>query len=199
MLTLFGDYSTTDYPRREIGALVHPINFSYNFFGGGVSYDRHIGGRIEGMAQVSYTVLDTSSSIAPGFRGLTYAFDVNYLLNSRISVHASSKRATAPSNLLGASYVVNIQSEVDVTYKLGPRLLLSLAGSDWVENFSVIPGPMITDLTHQNLYNAFLTASYQLTPRLSFSLRGGDEQRSANFAPLDYNSVRVDVMATATF
>jgi hypothetical protein len=196
---LFGNYSETNFPHRFLPDTTTSQTLGYDYYGGGVSYDHNLGGRLEGVASISYTLLDPNSPILAPFRGLTYSLDGVYQLNPRVKLHAASSRATAPSNRIDANYSVDEISQIDATYLVGTRLKLGLVGLVKSQDYRVPANEPVTDLTRQTIRSVFTSITYSLSHRLSFIMTAGDEERHANYPGLNYSSTRVDIMAKTTF
>jgi len=199
VITLFGSYAEADFPNRPNPTGPPGQTFGYLVYAGGVTYDRHLGGRIEGVVTVSFTKLDPNSSISPSFQGITYAVDVNYHLSPEITLHAASGRATQPSNRLDANFSVNQTYEVDVSYLLGSRLTFTLTGFSTAVDYHTNIGAPLVDLTQETTNSILATVMYALNPKLSIGLNGGQEDRWANFPGLSYSSSRIGMTIKATY
>jgi hypothetical protein len=198
-IILSGNYALTNFPNRPLPMVTDGQTVAYNDFGGGITYDGHLGERIEGIATFGYTVLEANSPLLSNFHGPTYSLSVFYHMNPRIIWHASSSRATLPSNRIDAVYSVNDVYQGDVTYLYTSRLNFVLTASNTSSTYRVIEYVPITDITHQVIDDVFLTANYLLTPRITLSFNVGDEERRANLPEYNYSSTRVGFTAKAAF
>lgn len=198
-LSLFGNYSETDFTNSliPVGSTIEP--YSYALYASGVNYTRRLGGRIEGSASISYTWLDPNAPNSRGFQGLTFDASGSYQLGSRILITASGVRATAPSNQLGALYAVNETYELDVQYTLGTRLTLTLTGRRITSNYS--GSGSTSDLLVKKSTSDYVlaSASYTLTRRIALKLSVSDDEHETNYVGASYSSTRVALAATATF
>jgi hypothetical protein len=197
-LSLFGSYSSTDFPDRPLSP-VTTETFGYEFYSVGLTYERRLGGRIQGIASVSYSELDGNSPTLPGFRGVTFSVDVTYQMRPRLVLHASASRATTPSGRIGSDYSVDEIYQADVTYSVGSRLSFGVTGVHKSQDFhGDTVGPPL-DLTHSIIDSAFATATFHLNRRISFILNAGDEERSANFPGESYSSTRVGLTVRVSY
>jgi hypothetical protein len=200
-LTFFGHYSRTDFPFGPVLVELsgQRFGFGYEAYGAGVAFDRHLGGRIEGVGQISYSAVDPSTPLLKTFRGLTYSADVIYHLNPLTDIHLSAIRATSPSNRIEADYSIDQTYQADVTYTFGPRLSVSVIGFRRTQKFQIASTATATDLTQTILDSVTAAATYLITRHFSLTLHAGDEERSANFPGLSYSSTRVGITIKATY
>jgi hypothetical protein len=198
-ISLFGSYSQADFPNNVIGVGRAAHNYGYNFYSVGATYDRHLGGRIEGIATVAYTDLKPYISGSAGFSGLTYNFDAIYKVNPRLTLHASASRAVQPSNRIESNYSVDENYLVEATYLLGTRLSLTLTGLHTSQNYKTVILLPINDLTRSRTNGASLSATYTMNRRFSFILDAGDEERTSNVPGFNYSSTRVGITFKATY
>lgn len=199
-LSLFGSFSQTSFPDNQfiVNGVVSTAGFKY--YSGGATYDRHLGGRIEGSASISYSTVQPDIAFEKGFNGLTFALDGTYKVNSRLDLKATAVRAVVPSQQVGSNYSVTGTYEVDVSYALGTRLDLSVIGLyRTLNNGTGTTAGVPIDLTHSTTESVFASGTYKLSRRFSFTLMAGDEDRQANFTGLSYNGARVGLTFTATY
>jgi len=202
-LSLFGDYSSATYPNRRF--LVMGVSapdiliYGYNVYGGGIRFERPVGGRISILASLSYTSLEGNSPGAVGFHGITYSADATYNVSTHLSTHVQAVRATQPSNRPGSNFSLRTTYEADTTYQLGSRYTIVLSAQYQNLNY---PGsnPRITlDLTDETTYSGMITINYKLTRRIRLGLTTSEENRSANFPGLSFDATKVTLHAVATF
>jgi hypothetical protein len=198
-LSIFSNYSSTDFPDSTILPPLITQRLGFIYYGGGISYDRHLGGRIEGVGSVSYTALDPNSVVQRSFRGVTYSVDAIYHLNTRATLHFATSRATVPSNRIDAEYSVDQIFEVDAAYDVTTRWNFTLTGQSKTQDYKVTNIGPVDDLTNQYIDDIFASVNYKLTRRLSFGVRVGDEERRANFPGLNYSSTQVGLTAKASY
>lgn len=198
-LTLFGQYATTDFPSRTTLPGLPPISNGYENYSAGVSFDRHLGARIEASASVSYTVVKPSLKIIPGTKSFTYSFDATYRLSSRLDTHGSFSRSTTPSSRIDSTYSIDERYLTEVNYKLGSRLSFHLGGSWLSQHFQGRVGPAPLTLQSDRTFYVYGVADFQLSPRWSLSLDARQEQRDANPVIFSYSGPRVGLTAKASF
>ncbi len=200
-VSVFGEFAETTFPNR---LLISPqltiFTYGYNLYVGGFRYERHLGGRLDLSASVSYTALRPNASNSPAFNGLTYSAVATYAVSCRIILHGALARATVPSNRIQANFSVDETYEGDVSYKFGTRLTLSLTGKSESKDYRLAPGagPAL-DLTQQTIYSALGSLTYNLNKHVAVTLDAGDEERQTNFTGLTYSSTRVDLQTRVTF
>jgi hypothetical protein len=194
-VSVFGSYSRTEFPHRG-GLLFTSRGYEVKAFG--LTYDRHLGARIEGQLSLSYSdQKQIGSSVlfpARNFAGLTYSADLKYRVTSRLDTSISASRALAPSNRIGNNYDLNTNYGVTANYRLGQRIHLH-AAAQRRERHSSGDGPvLVTSLTNSddNVFSA--GARYELNRRISLSLDASQEQRKTN-SPL-FDSRNNQVAAT---
>jgi hypothetical protein len=203
-VSLFGNYLQTTFPHYLISPNTSQA-YGFVLYAGGVTFDRHLGGRIEGTASISFTDLEPNSSISSPFRGLTYSVEGTYHLNYRINFHALLSRATLPSNQVGADYSLNQTYEADVSYKLGSRITLTLTGSHIDRTYDATSGLLPSEgvqpvvLTNSSTDDELGTLTYTLNRHISVSLYAGEEDRKASSISYNYSSTRVGLTLTATY
>jgi hypothetical protein len=185
-LSLFGSFTTTNYPHRPLA--LTDQTYDLHFFSGGLTFDRHIGGRIEGVVTLSYTELDPDSPLSPPFHGVTYAIEGKFHAGPRLTAHVEVTRQPTPSIRLNANYSIDEKIEADFTYSPNNRVVLILTGLRSSKDYHLDTGVTSDDLTKETTDSLFLSATYKLSRRFEVTLKAGDEERSANFLGLSYSS-----------
>ena len=199
-VSVFGQFVKTSYPHRLNVLTGGVLASSFDIYAGGLKYERHLGTRIDASLSVSYTSLSPSTAGGAAFHGLTFSLDSTYKLSKRVTLHASAIRATVPTNRIFANYKLDETYDADISYQLGSRLTLKLAGERTSSNYEVGPAtPRIGDLTRETTYTGTASATFDLTKRFSFVASAGEERREANFAGLSYSSTKVTLGARAKF
>lgn len=198
-ITLFGSYTDAAFPNLPLPGLGPIQDYGYNVYAGGVTLSRHLGGRIEGTASVSYTSLDSNAPGAGAFSSVTYSGDVIYHATSRLYAEASISRATVPSNRIGANFSVNQNYGLDFNYLASSRLSFTLSGTRQSSNYNVVATGPAFDLSRETTYTVSGTANYRLNRLLALSLNVAEIERAANFVGLGYSDQRVTLGATSSF
>jgi hypothetical protein len=198
-ISLTGSYSNAVYPNNIILEQSGLHNYGYSLYSAGVSYDRHLGGRLEGVVSVSYTKLQPVITGSSGFSGLTYSLEAIYQVNARISLRGTGTRAVQPSNRIQSNYSIDQNYVVEARYLLGTRLSLSLSGLHSSQNYNTVINLPIADITRSTSNSVTLSATYAMNRRFSFIFNVGDEERRANVPSFNYSSTRVGMTFKATY
>ncbi len=197
-LSLFGSYTQAAFPNRILPIPGNPA-YGYTLYAGGVTYDRHIGGRLVGVVTVSFSDLQPDSPLQPKFQGVTYDAELTYTLNARIDLQAQAIRAVVPSNYIGSNYSTNGTYLLTANYSLGTRITLGLTGDYKTQNTNIVDPNLPDQIKYSDTVDGLLSVTYTMTKRLSFTVTGGDEQRYTNLRFLNYNSVRAGITASITY
>ena len=188
-LTTFGQYSHTVYPNRPIPpGLGQPGRlYTFDTFGGGVTYSRAIGSRLAGSASLSYTDLQSSAGTG-GFSGFTYAVDLDYRVTPRIDATVRFERATQPTNRLNSTFEVSELYLAQLNYKMGPRIIWSAGYSHSHNRYGgIVLLPVVNDLTQETTDSEFGTVQFQVNRRISTGIGLTHLSRAANFPGLSYS------------
>jgi hypothetical protein len=197
-ITLYGDYRKTDFPNRT-GLGGHGPMDGYDVYSGGLSYDHHIGARLEGSIQVAYTSLQPYLPSEPGFSGPTFAVDINYKASGRLTAHAHADRDTVPSVQINATYTVEQHYITDVTYEVSSRLNLKLGASYLDRRFNGAALVSGANLSHEAQNSYFGSVNLTIGRRFLVSLDLREEDRLANIRAYDYRSTRASLTVTTKF
>jgi hypothetical protein len=197
-ISLLGQYSATNYPDRFVTTANGPVEENYTTVGGGFTYVRNLGGRLQGAASVSYLILEPAANIA-GFKGFTYDFSGTYAITPQLNAVALVQRATTPSNQPGVAFVlVNVYS-LEADYGLGARASLALGLARTQRQYDGLITTTFMGATQYAINRVYTLASLKLGRRLALSLRLTYEQRAANFPGLSYSNVIVALGASSKF
>lgn len=197
LLTLFGSYSTTQFPNRSnfLGA---SGDDGFESTGGGVRFERSIGSRIRGLVEVTYTATDSERAVSD-FSGVTYRGSITQYIGDKLEWTFELSRAVQPSNRIDANYSVERLYDFNVNYALAQRLTLYATliarNRNYRGGFQSV-GPL---LVNDKLRSGTLGARYTLGRRINLTLSGTRESRSANGTLFDYKSTRVAAGVATTF
>jgi hypothetical protein len=202
-LTVFGRHQRIDYVNRvpSLGVLGGPNG--YDSASGGVSYERHLGARIDGTVSASYTSVDSLGPVVPGttsgdFSGFTYSLNARYRVTNRLTTEFLFSREVAPSNRFGDSYDLSENYEVRGTYNFGSRITGNLGYQH--RNVDSKGGQIfagnLTD-SRSNVVTAGL--SYRQSKRVSLNLDAAHEERRANDPRYNYDNTRVGIAASVDY
>jgi hypothetical protein len=197
VLSLFGQYQTTDFTNRVLFFSQSPMHDGFDTYGGGIRYVRQLGARIQGTVSVSYTSVRPFVGAA-GFDGLTYGADVTFRASSRLMLHGSVLRDVQPSNVFDATYFLETKGLVEGTYDIGSRLKLVVGASEQDRTFK---GPAIVqgvDLSSDSLKSIYSSLTYSLR-RFYVALNAKYDQRNANISDLGYPDTRVGLTVGTQF
>lgn len=195
-LSLFASQSWTDYSNRPLpngrddGTTVR----SY-----GARYERDIGTRLHGLAELSYTKVNPDNPFAGDFGGLTWRGELNATVTDRLQLVGSLGRSVENSNLVASSYYVLKTYSLDASYALTDRVTLTAGAvrrDRRYEGTSLQLGPPLVqeDLT---TYRAGVT--FRPVSRLSFTLDAAHDERNADFNFFDYDNDRVSLTTRLTW
>ena len=196
-LSLFGQYQSTEFTNRILFFNLSPQHDGFDTYGGGVSYVRQLGARIQGSVSLSYTSVKPFAGSA-SFNGPTYGADVTFRASSRLMLHGSVTRDVQPSNVFDATYFLETKGLVEADYHLGSRLDVDVAASETDRTFK---GPALVkgvDLRNDTQKSIYATVTYTLR-KLYVALDLRNDQRTANVAGLSYPDNRIGVTAGARF
>lgn len=198
-ITLFGQRQETTYDHR---IPVAGQSDGYNSTSGGLTYERHLGARIDGSVTLSYTSVKGTGVNAPGVRtdfdGFTYQLTAAYRASQRLHFNGSFGRDVTPSNRFGNSYDVTTRYAVRGDYELSSRISTNL-GYEQHETDSSGGQVFAGNLTNSTVKIVSGGVQFKLNRRIGFSLDAAYEQRDANNPRYTYDNTRVGVSANATY
>ena len=197
--TLFGNYNHTDFPNRQVLIAGAASGDGYDLYAAGLSYERHIGARLDGVISISYTALNNKVAGAGGFRGFTYSANGSYQIDPKLLLKLTFSRATLPSSRVGATFSVDNTVSGEFDYRLTSRLIAKVGGSYARKNYPVSVGLIGLDLTKENIGSEFGDVTYKLNRRISLDLNVIHTQRDANFAALSYAGTQVGLTVRSSF
>lgn len=102
-----------------------------NIYSGGLGYERQIGTRLTGRANIGYTRVDPRIAGTPDFKGASWDVDLTYDSRNRFRGTLSFARSVEQSNLLGDTYGINTSLRVNGDYAFTDRFRLT-AGAAYV-------------------------------------------------------------------
>jgi hypothetical protein len=203
-LTLFGRRQRTDYDQGSLGLGVLGSPNGYESTTGGVSFERRLGGRIDGVISTSYTSVDTLGPTIAGattsgdFNGFTYSLNLNYRVTSRFNTGFAFAREVSPSNRFGDSYDVSESYEAHGNYNFGTRITANFGYQHRVvdsKGGQIFAGNLTNSTA--NVVNAGVT--YRQSKRVSLVLDASREERRANDPRYNYDNTRVGIAANVNY
>ena len=190
-ISLFGQYQTVRYPKRQFDINGAIITDGYEVAAGGVRYARTLGTTIDVSASFSYTSVHPNSVLEPGFNGPAYDGQITYHPMWRLQLQANFSRAVHAAPLINASYVRDTSTGLHLTYRLNQKLsvegFVQRASSDY-RGAALVPG---IDQTTQTTDSAGGSIRYALNDTIQLALRASTDNRSTDLALFNYSSTRV--------
>jgi hypothetical protein len=196
-LQLFGEYDTTRYPNRIIGP--GGKTDGYKAYSGGVSYERHVGARLDATAQATYMHLRPDAPGEPGFDGLTYKVDVTLQLGSRLKVSGDFEQGAIPANRIGVSFARSQSAQVGLNYASSSRLNFGAGGFIQDHRYEGAALDPTVFVTHERVSGLFGTSELKLGRKASLLLDCRWEQQTADIAAFSYDDVLVSLTAAIKF
>lgn len=195
-LTVYAGYSDTDYPNR----LLPTSSSGYETTTLGVSFERRISSRLQGVITYGYTTVETDSLLSNSdFEGSTWNVDLIYRPTTRLRTEFSMGRAVTPANSVGGLYSIATNYRLAADYEVGSRIALSL-GTEFVDSetdgsfASVFPV-----LTDSQSYAVFGAISFAQSERIHWTLNARYEDRDANAPQYTYDRTVVALAAGVAF
>lgn len=102
-----------------------------NVYSAGFGYERQIGTRLSGKANIGYTRVDPRLPGTPDFKGASWDVNLTYDSRNRFRGTLSFARSVEQSNLLGDTYGINTSLRLNGDYAFNDRFRLS-AGAAYV-------------------------------------------------------------------
>lgn len=191
--TVFGSHQTSEYPNRIGGG------GGYDVDSVGVSYQRQLGARIQGLLSFSYARIQENGFFAgDDFETTIYAGSLSYRASSRLRFKGQFDRSVNPSSAVGAGYDLNTSYRLSGEYDLGSRITLGLAGGQSkgeARGGTPIPG-VLRDST---VSSVITTARYKQSERVGFLLSLGRDERAADAPQYEYTDNYIGLSADVRF
>lgn len=204
-LTVQGQYAKTVYDPVETPLL--RATDGYESYGGGVRVERRLGGRIQAVASLSYMMVDLINSPSPppgalvvkNFSGLTYSGELSFRASSRLQAQLKAEKSIQPTLLTGSGYEIQTQYSSRLEYRIGSRISVAVGAELEKADLrgALIPGGL--SLTNSTTRVALASVSYRQSDRLTLSINGHLEDRTANDPRFEYTSERVGASANVSF
>lgn len=191
-LTVYTSYSDTKYPNRIL-----PTQASgYESTTVGLSFERRISTRLQGIMNYGYTTVKTDSFVSNSdFEGSTYSVDLIYRPTTRLRTELSVGRQVMPASSLGGLYSIATTYRLTGAYDLGSRIAIS-AGTEFADTETdgvfAIAAPVLTD---SESYAVFGAITFTQSERIKWTLNARYEDRDANVPQYTYSRT---VVALAT-
>lgn len=203
-LTVFGRHQRIEYIHRVPGGGILGGPNGYESDTGGVSFERHIGARIDGTISTSYTSVDSLGTVVPGsttsgdFNGFTYSLNARYRITNRLTTEFLFAREVSPSNRFGDSYDLSESYEVRGSYEFGSRITGNLGYQH--RNVDSKGGQIFAgNLTDSRSTVVSGGLSYRQSKRVRLNLDAAHEEREANDPRFNYDNTRVGISASVDY
>jgi hypothetical protein len=194
-ISLFVQHSTSSYSDLSIVGM--PVARDFRQTGGGISYARRIGSRLNGTAAVSYTSLE--SDIEGGdSSGWTANAALNYRLSSRTGVVLNYFRGYQASATLFASSQFSERLDLSTSYKLSSRLSARASVSGSRNDFRGAQTQLL-QVTEDKVFTFGGGLSYRVGRNITIGIDGGYTERNADVDLFDSNSTRASVSISNRF
>ena len=198
-ISLFGQYTQTDYPNRVFALSTGAQSDGYSRYAGGVHYERNIGSDIDLGVSVSENSVSTNGGSGKNFSGIGYDGTLTYHPTARLNFNLAVSRQALPSNYLNVDYSIVENYSVEADYRLSARLTATLGAALSHNSFQGAALVSGVDLTSQTLKSFYASLAYKLSPTLSLSLTGGQQQRHADVVGYSYAGAHFGLSVSKAF
>ena len=158
--------------------------------GHGASFERDIGARLKGRAEVFLIDLDAPGTGASDFNGTGWNFDLSATLGARVTANVGLGRDVQPVLNNDALYMKRTNWGAGLSYALSDRVTLNTAYSrvdrDYVYS-DILPADPTNPLVDDSLDQFTGSVDFQGSGPFGFSVYGGYENRTSNDAFYDYD------------
>jgi hypothetical protein len=199
VISLLGQYGETDYPDRPVLTPTGIVSYSFQTVGGGFTYARNLGTRLQATASLSYIRLEPVQGTTQGYSGPTYSVGATYSVTPRLSANLQVAKSTLPSSQANASFEIVDFYELEASYQLGGRAIVSAGVSRRHDDYGGIILPQFAGLTEDTADRVFTSGSLKVGRRLTLTANLAFERRDANFPGLSYPVVVVGLGAASAF
>lgn len=193
-LSVFGQYSTSSYDDITLPGAAVARNFRQT--GGGLSYSRRIGSRLNGAASVSYTVLDSDLEGGDS-EGWTASASLNYRLSTRSNLNLAYSRGDQASSTIFASSQFTEKLDLSGTYRLSSRIDFRASASAAQNRFRTTQ--IGVQVTEDKVFKYGAGVSYRIGRDIRLGLDADYTERDANMALFDSEAMRVAVSVSSSF
>lgn len=156
----------------------------------GAGFERDIGARLRGGAQISYVNTDSNRPGVASFNGLNWSLDATVLASSRLQFVVATSRALSTSLAIDADYNIASTYSVSANYALTSLVRLNAGYSHVDRTFVGSRALFGTPLTQDARDQFNIGAAYSRGSRLRFRLDGAREQRTGGGPEYDFVDYR---------
>lgn len=129
-ISVYATIAKSRYPLRQALLPGLPADGA-NVYSTGVGYERQIGTRLTGRANLGYTRVNPRLPGTPDFKGASWDVDLTYDSRNRFRGSIAFARSVEQSNLLGDTYGVNTSLSFNGDYEINERFRLT-AGAAYI-------------------------------------------------------------------
>lgn len=185
-LSLFGNYRSAA-PIDQLS--VRGGANAFEVYSGGVRFDREIGSRLGGVAEIRYFRLKPQRTEVSSFSGLSWSINLNWRPIERLSSRILLSRQAEQSNLLDISYSITTRTRIDAEYVVSRklRLVASMGVARRQLRPSDAPGEALAGI-EQKLYDTTIGARLNARKNLYFTVEARHERRTGDDPLLNFRS-----------
>lgn len=195
-LSLTGQYAKGSYDSPAAPA--SPLLASgFKQYGGGLSYGRKIGRRLNGTAAASYTRIE-SEGVAGSSSGLSADVALDYAFSQRLSFGVAYSLGNHASRTLDADYVRTESGSLRANYRLNSRISLQ---TSFAASRDHSKGGLATtfQVRDNKQYNVAAGATWRFGRNLNLSLDASHTDRTADLPQFNFKADRVSLGLAASF
>jgi Putative beta-barrel porin 2 len=193
-LTLFGNYRRGNYPNRGSFTGRPNVNERVGVYTGGLRLQRDLGDRLRGNISLGYTVAEPSLRGTRRFSGLSGSADLTAQIADPLQLVIGYARSVQQSNQLDVSFTVNDNYNLNASYVINPRLVLT-AGAARAER-KLRNSPLLQDnLLGEKDRTTQFSGGVRFTPTgpVSFSLNATRSKRRSDTGIFDFEASTVSL------
>lgn len=191
-LSLFGNYRRGSYPNRGAFSGRPNVNERIGVYTAGLRLQRELGSRLKGNVSLGYTVAEPSLAGTRRFSGVSGSADLTAQLGDPLQVTLGYSRAVQQSNQLDVSFTVNDNYNINASYILTPRLVVTAGAAR--NSRKLRDSPLLNrNLLGANDRTTIFSGGVRYAPGgpISFSLNANKSKRSSQTRFFDYDASTV--------
>lgn len=119
-ISVYSTAARSRYPLRRAFLPGLPADGA-NVYSTGIGYERQIGTRLSGKANLGYTRVNPKLPGTPDFKGASWDVDLTYDSRNKIRATLAFSRSVEQSNLLGDTYGINTAVRLNGEYAINER------------------------------------------------------------------------------
>lgn len=193
-LTLFGNYRRGNYPNRGSFTGRPSVNERVGVYTAGLRLQRDLGDRLRGNVSLGYTVAEPSVAGTRRFSGISGSADLTAQLGDPLQLVIGYARSVEQSNQLDVSFTVNDNYNLNATYILNPRVVLTAGvarGERKLRNSPLLQNNLLGEKDRTTLFSGGIR--FTPTGPISFSLNGTRSIRRSQTGFFDFEASSVSL------